>query len=64
MVFAMIRIGFKSSLILLGGIGTDQDRWNPGCLGFIDAMNEKDAMFGWIFQRDGALAHTGCPMNP
>jgi hypothetical protein len=59
MVFAVIGIGFKSDLLLVDGtIDTDRYIQNLDRLGFIQALDAGHGTFGWIFQQDGAPAHT------
>jgi hypothetical protein len=59
MIFAVIGIGFQSNFLLVeGSINTDRSLQNCDRLGFIDVLNEKHGMFGWIFQQDGKVVHT------
>jgi hypothetical protein len=59
MIFAVIGIVFKSDLLLIeGSVDTDQCIHNLDHLGLIEALNAKYGPFGWIFQCDGAHAHT------
>jgi hypothetical protein len=51
MAFAVIGIGFKTDLLLVeGSIETDWYPQNLDHLRFINVLNEKHRMFGWIFQ--------------
>jgi hypothetical protein len=51
MVFASIDIDFKSDLLVVQGtIDADQYIQNIDRLGFIDAIDQKNGLFGWIFQ--------------
>jgi hypothetical protein len=57
--FSVIGIGFGWDLLLMeGSIETDRYIQNLGRLGFIDALDERHCILGWIFQKDGAPAHT------
>jgi hypothetical protein len=51
MVFAIIGVGFKSDMHVVPGI-IDADHYiqNIDRLGFIDAIDQKNGLFGWIFQ--------------
>jgi hypothetical protein len=40
------------------GIDTDGCTCNLNRFGFIDALDEMHTIFSWIFQQDGAPAHT------
>jgi hypothetical protein len=59
MIFAVIGIGFKSDILLVdGSIDTDRYIQNLDRLGLINALDQRHGPFGWIFQQDGAPAHT------
>jgi hypothetical protein len=59
MVFAVIRVGFKSKLLIIEGmLNAEKYRLNIETLAFMNELGQLHGPLQWIFQQDGAPAYT------
>jgi hypothetical protein len=59
MAFAVIGVGFKSKLlIIVGTVNAERYRRNIDTLAFMNDLDQLHGLLQWIFEQNGALAHT------